>query len=112
MNIIYNFVKKHKISKANFIFTTTIICLTIYFVIFSIYGKNGFRDLHRLQQQISEAKDRERILLVKRKAKEDRVQKMKPESLDLDLLDEQVRENLGFVNDKEIMLYDKNNSNN
>ncbi len=30
---------------------------------------------------------------------------MRPQSLDIDLLDEEVKKNLGYVNDKEIMIY-------
>ena len=39
------------------------------------------------------------------KAKEDLIEGMKAESLDLDLLDEQSRKILGYVGEKEIIIY-------
>ncbi len=107
MNPIYLFVKKYQITKFGFIGSFVAIFLTCYFVFFAIYGEKGLQDLMRLQKEIEQKKVIENTLSNIRKSKEERVKKMRPESLDLDLLDEQVRKNLGYGDEDEIIIYDK-----
>lgn len=105
MNILYNFVKKHQVSKATFVSFFTIICLSCYFLFYAIYGNNGLLDKKALQKEIERKNSVEQSLSVIRDSKESKVNKMRPESLDFDLLDEEVRRNLGYVEKDEVTIY-------
>lgn len=107
MNPVYRFVKNNKISKNTFLSFWVILFLTCYFFIFAIYGRNGMYDMMSLHHQIEQKKITEQSLSAIRKAKESKVNKMRPESLDFDLLDEEVRKNLSYVEEDEIVIYDE-----
>ncbi len=112
MNPIYNFIKKNSIGKIGFVSAFIAIFLTCYFLIFAIYGDKGLKDLLELQKEIEEKRGEEKSLSLIRKAKEERVNKMQPDSLDLDLLDEQARKSLGYADSQEVIIYDKKSSKN
>ena len=89
------------------LFITSVICLAIalYFIIYTIFGNRGVVDYFKLSsdlQQQSLVKDKLSIDIQNQK---NLVNGMQNESLDLDLLDEQVRKNLGYAKDDEIVIY-------
>jgi len=77
-----------------------------YLIWHLIYSNKGAISLFRLSSQ-KERLNRENQTLDKdRKNLEKRVNKMKSNSLDLDMLDEQARKNLGYGKNKETIYVD------
>lgn len=102
---IYNFVKKNNISKALFITYFTFFALIIYFLFFTIFGPKGLVQYFYLKKEIYEQNLEKKTLLNEIKQKQNDVQSMKPESLDLDLLEEEARKNLGYSKKNEIIIF-------
>jgi|TARA_Y100000389_G_scaffold205000_1_gene261810 cell division protein FtsB len=105
MGFFYNYIKRYKISKYSFIAFFIFIFLSVYFFTNAFIGKDGYKEYIDVKSQIREKKYIQDSLLNKKKSKEEKIIKMRPQSLDIDLLDEEVKKNLGYVNDKEIMIY-------
>lgn len=61
-----------------------------------------------LQGQIANQDLSKKELINEIKAKQIRVDGMKSGSLDLDLLDEQARKNLGYSNENEVVIHENN----
>jgi len=81
--------------------------LCAYFTYHLFYGPRSLPHLYFLQtknvnleQQLSEIKEKESSL-------EDKVVKLRPETLDPDLLKERAREMLGYVGEDEIVVIEK-----
>lgn len=106
MNPLYRFVKNNNITKMTFVSFWAILFISCYFLLFAIYGRNGLFDMMALHNQIEQKKITEQSLSAIRKTKESKVNKMRSDSLDLDLLDEEVRKNLGYADKDEITIYD------
>lgn len=90
--------------KRYIIFTGLIISLIFYFVFHSIYGNRGiisfFRNTHLKSKY-------EKELVELKKEREDvekRVKLLRPDSLDLDMLEEKAREVLGYSDPDEIIV--------
>ncbi len=80
----------------------------IYFAYFAINGSNGFLNLIKLTNKLEEVKKEFSIV-----EKEENYLKIKNnglyvKSLDLDLLDEESRKNLGYVDASEIVILTEN----
>lgn len=104
-NFLYNFVKKYNISKTLFITYFTAALAICYFLIFTIFGEKGLVKLFTLKQQIENKEITKQELSVKMQAKKNLVDGMSPDSLDLDLVDEQSRKVLGYVGKNEVVIY-------
>jgi cell division protein FtsB len=105
---IYSLVKKYSISKTLFIAYFTFIALIAYFIVKLFFGQKGFVEMLKLQEQIQNKDLTKKELINEIKNKKIRVDGMRSESLDLDLLDEQSRQKLNYSGKDEIILY-KNN---
>ena len=105
MSFFYNYIKRRKISKANFVAFFIFIFLSLYFFGNAFMGNDGYKEYISIKSQIKEKKYIQNSLLNKKKSKEEKIIKMRPQSLDIDLLDEEVKKNLGYVSDKEIMMH-------
>ncbi len=109
-NFLYNFVKKYQISKALFIGYFVAAFTILYFGFFIIFGDKGLIQLFVLKKQIDNKESTKQEVSAKMHAKKNMVDGMKPESLDLDLLDEQARKTLGYAGKNEVVIYhDKTN---
>ena len=105
---IYSLIKKYSISKTLFITYFTFLALILYFTIKLFFGQKGLIEMIDLRNQILNQDLTQKELINEIKNKQVRVNSMKPGSLDLDLLDEQARENLGYSNKNEIIIYEDN----
>lgn len=110
-NILYNFVKKHSISKPIFIAYVTGLIIIFYFFIFTIFGDKGLVKLFSLKEHIANKEITKQELANKMQAKKNLVDGMSPDSLDLDLVDEQSRKVLGYVGKNEVVIYPDNQNN-
>lgn len=109
-NFLYKFVKKFQISKALFIGYFIAIFTILYFGFFIVFGDKGLIQLFALKKQIDNKESTKQEILTKMLAKKNMVDGMKPESLDIDLLDEQARKTLGYAGKNEVVIYqDKSN---
>lgn len=91
---VYNNPKSTKINKIFILFL--LISLSFYIVYHLISGDRGFLSLFRLSKQYQILSQEIKTLEQQKQHLEKKVYMLKPESLNLDLLDEQVRRNLGY----------------
>jgi len=79
-------------------------CFVGYFLFHTIQGDRGWLAMLRLQQQVNMAQDNLSQLQNEHHELEHRVQLMRPNSLDPDLLDEKSRELLNYSKPGEIVI--------
>jgi cell division protein FtsB len=108
-NFLYDFVKKNNISKPIFIAYFTALVIISYFFIFTIFGEKGLVKFFALRGQIENKEITKQELSSKLQAKKNLVDGMSPDSLDLDLVDEQSRKVLGYVGKNEVVIYPNHN---
>jgi cell division protein FtsB len=108
-NLIYNFVNKHGVTKHQFVTYFAAALVIFYFLLSTIFGQKGLVSLSKLSQQIEKREMVKQELLSTIESKKNLVEGMSPESLDLDLLDEQSRKVLGYVGKNEVVIYPNQN---
>ena len=79
--------------------------VTGYFGYHVFYGDNGIISWQRLERQAAELETEHDRIRLARLALEKKVQLLRPESIDPDLLDERVRAALNFTGSDDIVLY-------
>jgi len=102
---IYDFVKKHNISKVVFVSYFAFFAIIIYFLFCCFFGQKGLFAYYSLQKKISNQDLVRQELSNKMQVKKNMVEGMNVESLDLDLLDEEARRALGYSNKNEVVIY-------
>lgn len=102
---LYNFVKKHHITKRIFVSYFVGFSVILYFVFCTIFGPKGLVEYFSLRDTIGGRQAIKKELSSQAKAKQDKVDGMNINSLDIDLLDEQARRNLGYSGKNEVLLY-------
>lgn len=110
-NIFYRLVSKHRVSKRLFIAYFIALSVILYFLFFTLFGQKGLLKLFELQEIVTNKESIKKEYQQKVKAKRDMVKGMKPGSLDIDLLDEQTRKNLGYVGKNEVIIYEEEDKN-
>jgi len=86
------------------IFSFTI-CL--YFAYHLVYGEMGYFSMKKIDATLNESKKEYDDLKQERVGLENRVKRLRPDSLDLDVLDERSRDVLGYVKEDEVILINK-----
>jgi len=81
-----------------------IMCLLLYFLYHTMNGERGFFSWVRLQQKVAEDEKVLDELQQKKESLERQVQLLRPDSLDLDMLEERSRAVLNFVDKDEIVI--------
>ena len=102
---LYNFVKKHNITKRIFISYFTGFAVIIYFLCCSIVGKKGLMEYFTLKKKVEGRKIQKEELATKMQLKQNLVEGMNVKSLDIDLLDEESRRVLGYAGKNEVVIY-------
>ena len=105
---IYNIVKKHHINKLLFVSYFVAFAVIFYFLSLTIFGPKGLFKYFSLKEQIENKELIKEELLDKMHVKKNMVEGMNTNSLDVDLLDEQARKNLGYVGKNEMVIYQEN----
>lgn len=80
--------------------------LMIYFIYHIIQGERGILSWMRLQQRIIESQQLLDEVQIEQADLEHRVQLLRPDSLDPDMLEERARQALNFARADEIVIYD------
>ena len=75
-----------------------------YFVLFALEGDRGYASLQITQREVVDAESRLALVQAERESIERKVVSLRPTSIDGDLLDEKVRETLGFVQSGDIVV--------
>jgi len=75
-----------------------------YFVYHSIQGERGILTWMQLQRHLLEAQTQLAQVIKDRQDLEERVQSLRPESINRDLLDQQVRLQLGYTHPDEVVI--------
>lgn len=86
-------------------------CAILYFFYHSVSGDHGILSLIKLNQEIEQTQEALQIAHAERISLEQKVSMMREDSLNVDLLDEQVRRVLGFVGKKETVYIINDNTN-
>jgi cell division protein FtsB len=81
--------------------------LIIYFGYHLIHGDHGWLAWKQLETKLDESKSKLEQLDKEQKVWENRVQLMRPETLDPDMLDERVRHVLGNIKEDEVLVIDE-----
>ena len=88
-----------------------VVCIGIvaYFIAHGVLGERGFVALSQVEYQISDAKADLKKVQAERQKLEARTKLLRPDGLDLDMLDERARATLGYTkpNDFVILYGDK-----
>ncbi len=108
--LLYNFVKKHNITKSLFIGYSIGIAVICYFVFCTLFGQKGYFEYRALRHQVVNKETIKQDLVNKMQAKQNMVEGMNLNSLDLDLLDEQARKVLGYAGKNEVVVYQEKRS--
>lgn len=103
--IIYNFVKKYNITKSTFLTYFTGLCVIFYFLFITIFGAKGLIQYHLLQEKIAQKEHIKKDIKSRVQNKQNMVDAMDKDSLDVDLLDEQARKSLGYSGKNEVVIY-------
>ncbi|MFN7038004.1 MAG: FtsB family cell division protein [Alphaproteobacteria bacterium] len=101
MNQVFSFKNKNKKISISILF----IGLFIYFCYHAINGDRGIIALFKLTQQVNKLHTELDNLRAERIYLEHKVSIIRPESLDLDLVDEQARKLLGYADKDEIVYF-------
>ena len=78
--------------------------ISIYLIYFLINGQRGLLKYFYLTKQNQEYSQTLAKLKVENQYYNDRINRLKPNTVDLDFLDEQVRKKLGFIDKNEIVI--------
>lgn len=83
------------------------ISLMVYFIYHMIQGERGLLSWRRLSHKIELAEDKLQKVQKEQSQLEQRVQLMRPNSLDPDMLEEQAREKLNFARKDEVIIHNE-----
>lgn len=108
----FNHSKSFPITKQIFIATAITIAVVLYFIYYALFGGKGLVRYFQIKKELQQKELVKEGLENKMIGKQNMVNGMSVESLDLDLLDEEARKNLGYAGKEEIVIYDEKNSNN
>ena len=100
--------KTKKISISRWVANTLSFGLFIYFAYHLVHGEKGYFAYRGLQQKMIVAEHQLEDKKQERIALENRVKRLRPESLDLDMLDERARVVLGFAKPNEFVVIEAN----
>ncbi len=104
-NLLHNLVKKYHVTKLIFVSYFVAFAVIFYFILIMIFGQKGLFEYFALKNQIENKEAVKEELLNKMNTKKNMVDGMNINSLDVDLLDEQARKNLGYVGKNEVVIY-------
>jgi len=100
-------VRKWGITKQIFITFWVCAAIFLYFTFYTIFGDKGIIKYFELKKILQERDLVKNTLYNKMQNKQNLVNGMNPKSLDLDLLDEQARRNLGYAGKNEVVIFDQ-----
>jgi cell division protein FtsB len=84
----------------------TLLCamIGIYFIYYALHGDRGLAALARLDAQVARAEADVAAVRARREAAQQRVAGLRPDALDLDLLEERARLTLNYVGGDDVVV--------
>ncbi|HAU28712.1 MAG TPA: hypothetical protein DCW68_01185 [Rhodospirillaceae bacterium] len=79
-------------------------CLVAYFIFYLLQGDRGVGSLLHLKRQVNDARQTLDKKHVEEGRLESRVKLLRPDTLDLDMLDERARETLGYARSDDLVI--------
>ncbi|MFT6077216.1 MAG: cell division protein FtsB [Rickettsiales bacterium] len=101
--------KKFPITKQIFVTICVATAVMLYFIYYAFFGSHGVIKYFSLKNELQNKELIKESLVNKVQDKQNLVNGMNSKSLDLDLLDEESRKNLGYSGKKEIVIYENIN---
>ncbi len=98
---------KNNKSISQFLATFFSFFLFVYFFFHLMHGDRGYFAWRGVEEKLKTSELKYEKTLAERQAIEVKVKMLRPDSLDLDLLDERARGVLGFMKPSEVVLQDK-----
>ncbi|HYD19530.1 MAG TPA: septum formation initiator family protein [Patescibacteria group bacterium] len=93
---------------SQFVYTSLSFLLFFYFAYHLAHGDRGYFAWKGLEKKLAVSEEEYTAKLAQRQALENRVKLLRPDSLDLDMLDERARVVLGFVKPEEKVVINSN----
>lgn len=109
--MLHKLVNKFGITRHIFLTLVTTLTLLVYFAFYTIFGSKGVINYFTLNKELQKKELIKNDLYNKMQSKQSLVDGMSLKSLDIDLLDEQARKNLGYANKSEVVIYEEENKN-
>lgn len=97
---------KFPITKQIFITASITLAAVLYFIYYALFGGKGLVKYFEIKNELQQKELVKGGLENKMDNKQNMVNGMSVDSLDLDLLDEEARKNLGYAGKEEIVIYD------
>ena len=97
-------VEKYSQSRSHSVLIIVLLLVTAYFTYHAISGDRGYLAYIRLSQKLTTVENQLTVVQSEKLHLEHRVQHLRPEPLDLDLLDEQARRILGYASPDEYVM--------
>lgn len=103
MSRFFHFLSKFK-SSSGFFMCLVLVC--VYFSFYAVRGERGLLKYINLSQEVAQARELEAKYAKEKDEWADKVKSLSPESLDLDMLDQQAHLVLNMVGEKEFVILD------
>ncbi len=99
--------KSFPITRQIFVAACITAAVVLYFIFYALFGGKGLVRYYQIKKELQKKELVKEGLENKMQNKQNMVNGMSVESLDLDLLDEEARKNLGYAGKEEIVIYDE-----
>ncbi|MFT5703759.1 MAG: cell division protein FtsB [Rickettsiales bacterium] len=96
---------KFLITKRIFITISIAGAIALYFIFYALFGEKGIVKYFQLKKELHGKEMSEGVLEYKKEIRQNMVDGMSSDSLDLDMLDEKTRKDLGYAGKNEIVIY-------
>jgi cell division protein FtsB len=103
--ISFTLLQHFKLTKQIFITSCVAFTIALYFIFYALFGDKGVVKFFILKIDLKKKELIKQALENKMEDKQNMVNGMSADSLDLDLLDEQARKDLGYAKKSEIVIY-------
>jgi len=84
--------------------TTLLVVIAVYFAFYTLYGNRGFFTLSGLNEDIRIAEQHHDELVKEREEIETHVKMMRPDSVDMDMMTQQIRQNMEYAHPDDIVI--------
>jgi len=99
--------KKKNVPLSQLIMVAVSLFIFTYFSYHLVYGEMGYFSMREVNADLEKVETEHKELKAKRIGLENRVKRLRSDSLDLDVLDERSRDILGYVKEDEVIIISK-----
>ena len=90
------------------IFITVFLILSIYYMVYHIlYSKYNILSYKNYEKLLNQSKDEYQKQIIKNSKIENKIKRLQKDNLDLDLLEEEIKKNIGVSHKNEIVIFEK-----